>query len=91
MYPVNERKLCPEGMLRHGFVAYEHEFFNYFVYDEKTLSLVGERTKKVFRIGGRVTVMVTRVDVEAGFIDFTLCKGGRDGKKSDSSKQKSKA
>lgn len=81
-----ELENCVEGLVR-----VEDIEGDYYVYDEKTLSLVGERTKKVFRIGGRVTVMVTRVDVEAGFIDFTLCKGGRDGKKSDSSKQKSKA
>lgn len=55
-----------------GLVRVEDIKGDYFVYNVKTMSLVGERTKKVFRIGDKVSVRVARVDVEAGYIDFTL-------------------
>ncbi len=55
-----------------GLVRVEDVKGDYYVYNDKTMSLVGERTKKVFRIGDKVTVRVAHVDVEAGYIDFTL-------------------
>lgn len=43
------------------------EFYNY---HERTMSLQGERTGKVFRIGQPIRVRLTRADKETGDIDF---------------------
>jgi ribonuclease R len=45
---------------------------DYYLYDERHLMLVGEHTKKVFRIGDTIEVKVARVDVEERQIDFEL-------------------
>ena len=37
---------------------------DYYVYDEKTMSMVGERLKKVYRLGDDVKVLCTRVDID---------------------------
>jgi ribonuclease R len=45
---------------------------DYYLYDEKHLMLVGEHTKKIFRIGDPIKVKVTRVNIEERQIDFEL-------------------
>ncbi|MHC1720300.1 MAG: ribonuclease R [Clostridiaceae bacterium] len=45
---------------------------DYYIYDEKHLSLVGERTKKVYRLGDEVSIKVTSVDLFAHQISFEL-------------------
>ena len=45
---------------------------DYYEYDEKHLILIGERTKKVYRLGDEVEVKVTKVDVDAHEIYFEL-------------------
>ena len=37
---------------------------DYYVYDEKTMSMLGERTKKVYKLGDEVKVICTRVDID---------------------------
>jgi len=37
---------------------------DYYVYDENTMSMVGERTKKMYRLGDAVRVVCTRVDID---------------------------
>jgi len=45
---------------------------DYYIYDEKHLQLVGEHTKKTYRIGDTVEIVITRVDVGQRRIDFEL-------------------
>jgi ribonuclease R len=51
---------------------------DYYVFDEKYLSLIGEKTKKVYRLGDNVTVKVTKVDMVSYEIYFELLKREED-------------
>ena len=54
---------------------------DYYIYDEKHLRLIGEHTKRVFRIGDTVKVTLVRVDVEERRVDFELAAESTDKKK----------
>ena len=43
------------------------EFYNY---NERTLTLQGEKSGKVFRVGQQIKIKLTRADKETGDIDF---------------------
>ena len=45
---------------------------DYYQYDEKNHRFIGERTKKIYRLGERVIVQVNKVDVPQKQIDFIL-------------------
>lgn len=45
---------------------------DYYIYDEKHFTLTGERTKRTFKIGDEVSVVVGRVDAEYKEVDFIL-------------------
>ena len=45
---------------------------DYYNYIESSYSLVGERTKRVFRIGDQVRIKVSKVNVDFREIDFEL-------------------
>lgn len=45
---------------------------DYYVYDERHLSLVGERTKKIHKLGDEVTIKVDKVDLDTHEIYFKL-------------------
>lgn len=47
---------------------------DYYVYDEKRLSLIGERTKNVYRLGDEVKIKVIKVDIELREIFFAILK-----------------
>ncbi|MBC2582311.1 ribonuclease R [Clostridium sp. DJ247] len=47
---------------------------DYYVYDEKHLSLIGERTRNVYRLGDEVKVKVSKVDMLAHEIYFDILK-----------------
>ncbi|MCB2287831.1 ribonuclease R [Clostridium algidicarnis] len=47
---------------------------DYYIYDERHLSLVGERTKNIYRLGDPVRIKVARVDLENHEIYFDLLK-----------------
>lgn len=47
---------------------------DYYIYDERHLSLVGERTKNIYRLGDLVKIKVARVDLENHEIYFDLLK-----------------
>ena len=49
---------------------------DYFEHDQASISLVGRRTGKQYRLGDRVRVAIARVDVERRELDFTLISGG---------------
>lgn len=48
---------------------------DYYVYDEKHLSLIGERTKKMYRLGDEVKIKVARTDMMTHEVFFDLIKG----------------
>ncbi len=52
---------------------------DYYNFEAAHHRLVGERTRRVFRLGDRLSVIVTRVDVDERKIDFDLVDGSHDG------------
>lgn len=61
----------PDGLRVEGLVALRG-LDDYFVYDEAKLELFGRRSKRRIRLGDRVRVELTSVNVEAGHVDFRL-------------------
>lgn len=57
---------------------------DYYNYDEKTMSLVGQRTKIRYKIGDEVTVICKSASKEESFIDFEIKK---ENKKDESGKE----
>lgn len=55
-----------------GMVTFDNLGNDYYIYDEKNFRLIGERTKKIFKIGDRVNIKVTRVDIKLRQIDFKI-------------------
>ncbi|WP_138203721.1 ribonuclease R [Haloimpatiens lingqiaonensis] len=47
---------------------------DYYIYDEKHLCLIGEKTKNTYRLGNKVKVKVESVDLDAYEVNFTLLK-----------------
>jgi len=45
---------------------------DFYVYDEKKYSLIGKRTKKIFRLGDKLRVKLIRVDLDKNELDFLL-------------------
>lgn len=45
---------------------------DYYEFNEKNYSLIGRRTKKVFRLGDRITIKLIRVDEERREVDFLI-------------------
>lgn len=45
---------------------------DYYVFDERRLSLIGEKTKKIYRLGDEARIKVTKVDIELREIYFEL-------------------
>lgn len=47
---------------------------DYYIYDEKHLALIGERTKNIYRLGDEVKVVCSKVDIDAHDIYFEVVK-----------------
>ena len=47
---------------------------DYYIYDESLMTLVGERKKKVYRVGDNVRIKVLKANVSAGEVDFRIVK-----------------
>lgn len=60
---------------------------DYYEFSERGMILIGQRTGKIFRIGEKVTVELTNVDIEQYDIDFVLVEDAT-GKKSNGKKTK---
>ncbi|HBY19616.1 MAG: ribonuclease R [Clostridiales bacterium GWE2_32_10] len=45
---------------------------DYYIFDDKNYIIIGERTKKIYRLGDTLQVLVARVSVESREIDFLL-------------------
>ncbi len=55
-----------------GLLAVRDLGHEWYVYDQETLALIGESTGKTYRIGGRVRVKISGVNVARGQIDLAL-------------------
>lgn len=55
-----------------GFLDVKDIESDYFIYDEKRICLMGRRTHKKFKIGDRVWVTVSAVEVDSGGIQLAL-------------------
>ena len=62
---------------------------DYYIFDEKTLSLTGKRSGVVYRLGDKVSVRLQSVDAATSRIDFVLKETPEDGN-NHRTKQKSK-
>ena len=56
-----------EGLVRLGTMEDD-----YYIYNEKQFSLIGERTRKIYKIGDRLEVKLARADIASRQIDFVL-------------------
>ena len=54
---------------------------DYYHYDAAKFSLIGERSGKTYRLGDKVAIMVTRVDLDDRKIDFVLKESQQQGKR----------
>jgi len=74
-----------------GLVRLETLKDDYYVYDEKTLSLTGERTAKRLTVGDCVKIKVCNSSKIDGKIDFALIEGGiKDGRKRNKKNSRAK-
>ena len=77
-----------ENLFVEGMVHVTELGGDYFQYDEARQELRGERTGIRYRLGDRVHVLVSRVDLDARKIEFSLMKGsGSDGGTASSRRQ----
>ena len=61
-----------DGTYADGLLAVRDLGHEWYVYDQETLALIGESTGKTYRIGGRVRVKISGVNVARGQIDLAL-------------------
>jgi ribonuclease R len=45
---------------------------DYYIFEERQRTLIGERHRRIFRTGDKVTIQVMRVNKEEGWVDFAL-------------------
>lgn len=55
-----------------GLVHVSNLVDDYYHFDEKNYALIGEATKKMYRIGDEVTIVVDAVNIEERTVDFVL-------------------
>jgi ribonuclease R len=58
-----------------GLVRYSEMKDDHYIFDEKNFQVVGQKTKKIYRLGDRVHVRVMKTDLEKRTIDLSLLKG----------------
>jgi ribonuclease R len=61
-----------DNLLAEGLVRVSSLEDDYYIYEERKHRWVGRHNKKIFKLGDRVKVLVTRVDKEEKQIDFVL-------------------
>ena len=73
-----------EGIFVEGLVHITKLHDDFYVFNEKEHSLIGTNTKKGYRIGDKVTVIVDKIDAERRKIDFSLVRAkGKKNKKAE--------
>lgn len=55
-----------------GLVHISNMLDDYYIYDEKHHSLIGERLRKVYRLGDEIRIKVAKTDIDTRTIDFEL-------------------
>lgn len=55
-----------------GFIGFDAMEDDYYIFDEERLSVTGRRTKKTYRIGNTVSVIIMRVDMESQKMELEL-------------------
>lgn len=71
-----------------GMVSYADMSDDHYIYDEESMSCMGERTHKTYSIGDKAEVILQRVDVEMRHIDFIFAGSAAEGCKPRSKNQK---
>lgn len=61
-----------------GLVKVSNMDDDYYVFDDKHYCLLGEHTKKRYRIGDEIRVRLSRADIAAGQLDFVIEEGRRE-------------
>lgn len=56
---------------------------DYYVFDEKQMILMGERTRKTYHIGDEITVKLENVDIVNREIDFSIVEDTKEEGKDD--------
>lgn len=54
-----------------GFVPVETLWDDYYIFDRRHYCLIGEATRRAYRLGDRIRVRVDKVNVDRGLIDFS--------------------
>ncbi|MFU8858553.1 MAG: ribonuclease R [Deferrisomatales bacterium] len=67
-----------EGFFVEGLVRVSGLHDDFYHFSEQTQALIGERTRRTYRIGDRLRVRLDRVDVARRQIDFTLVGSGKE-------------
>ncbi len=57
---------------------------DYFIYDEKRYQIIGERTKKTYKLGDIVNIKIYKIDKRARTIDFRIAEDEKSREKADS-------
>lgn len=78
VYPGVISSVTPFGMFVElentveGLVHISSMVDDYYYFDDKHYSFIGERKRRVFKLGDKVRIRVTKVNVEEGTVDFSL-------------------
>lgn len=66
-----------------GLVHISYLTDDYYIYDERHLSLIGERTKKIYRLGEEVRIKVQKVNLASHEIYFEIAENDNEFKEDD--------
>jgi ribonuclease R len=55
-----------------GLVRMSDMYDDYYIYDDKHYFLIGERTRKIYKIGQKVAIIVAKANIEMRQLDFLL-------------------
>lgn len=66
-----------------GLVSYNTMEDDYYIYDEERMMAKGEKYKKEYQLGDRVTIEVIHAEKERGIIDFKFVSGDINGEKAE--------
>ncbi len=67
-----------DGLYAEGLVKVHDLNDDYYFYNDRQFSLVGRRTRKVFRFGSRVRVKIVKTNIEKRELDFTYIGAARE-------------
>lgn len=55
-----------------GLIHVSNMLDDYYIYDERNHTLIGERSRRVYRLGDNVKIKVVKADIETRTIDFAI-------------------